>query len=372
MARFVPGAAGCAKRFMPERCMTRPSNRSVVAAPEEAADALASSFAASYAGVVAFIAVATEGSFAKAGDRLGIGRSAVSRNVKKLEAQLGVRLFLRTTRSNSLTREGELFYRNCHPGVERIVQALDDMRELREGPPRGPLRVCSTVGFGRKVVAPLLHGFQDAFPEITLDLLLDERPCDFAAGRVDVAFREGRLEDSQIVARQIVPMQKVVCASPAYARAHGLPHSVGELADHRCIDFRLVSGRTQGWEFKVSGHAQRFQPTSAIAYNDADLVLQAVLDGRGLAQLGAYQACDLVRSGSLVTCLGQYAPDDGGHYACYLSREQLPSRIRVFIDYMTTHIRALDLHCPATYASAFGSVPTESRRADEFPCARLQ
>ncbi len=123
------------------------------------ADVLAASFAANYSGVVAFIAVVSEGSFAKAGDRLGVGRSAISRSVQKLEAQLGTRLFFRTTRSTSLTREGEMFYENCRPGVERIVQAVDGLRELREGPPRGRLRVSSTAGFGRKVVAPLVAGF---------------------------------------------------------------------------------------------------------------------------------------------------------------------------------------------------------------------
>ncbi len=108
-----------------------PSRHLVVGAD----DPFASCFATSYACVVSFLAVANEGSFARAGDRLGIGRSAVSRNVQKLEAQLDARLFQRTTRSTSLTREGELFYANCQPGMERIVQALEDMRELRSGPP---------------------------------------------------------------------------------------------------------------------------------------------------------------------------------------------------------------------------------------------
>ena len=149
-------------------------------------DSLACSFATSYAGVIAFLAVVSEGSFAKAGDRLGIGRSAVSRNVQKLETQLDTRLFMRTTRSTSLTREGELFYENCHLGVERIVQALDDMRELRNGPPRGQLRICSTTGFGRRIVAPLLNGFNTAFPGIEIDFMLKDGPADFTADRVDV------------------------------------------------------------------------------------------------------------------------------------------------------------------------------------------
>ncbi|MDR5753133.1 MULTISPECIES: LysR substrate-binding domain-containing protein [unclassified Caballeronia] len=312
------------------------------------ADALASSFATSYAGVVAFLAVADEGSFAKASDRLGIGRSAVSRNVQKLEAQLDARLFLRTTRSTSLTREGELFYRNCHPGVERIVQAIEDMRELRNGPPRGQLRIASTTGFGRKVVAPLLRGFHETYPEIALELSLDDGPPDFTSGRVDVALRDGRMEDSQVVARQLIPMQMVVCATPGYAREHGLPRSVEALAEHRCINFRMASGRVADWEFKVSGHPQKITPHAFATFNDADLVLQAVLEGQGVAQLAGYQVCDALRDGRLVACLAQHAPDDRGHYVCYLSRKQLPARIRVFVDYLTERTRALDLDCLST------------------------
>src|SRR5688500_10309616 len=117
--------------------------------PPDRQDSLAYSFSTSYAGVVAFIAVATEGSFGRAADRLGVGRSAVSRSVQKLESQLGTRLFLRTTRSTTITREGELFYENCRPGVERILQAMEEMRDLRDGPPRGRLRIGASHGFGR-------------------------------------------------------------------------------------------------------------------------------------------------------------------------------------------------------------------------------
>ncbi|WP_250440931.1 LysR family transcriptional regulator [Caballeronia sp. AZ1_KS37] len=312
-------------------------------------DSLAYSFVASYAGVVSFLAVANEGSFAKASDRLGIGRSAVSRNVQKLEAQLDARLFLRTTRSTSLTREGELFYKNCQPGVERIVQALEDMRELRNGPPRGHLRIASAPGFGRKVVAPLLAGFNACYPDIALELLLNDRPCDFTADRVDVAFRDGHMEDSEVVAKQLIPMQMIVCASPAYAREHGLPRHVDDLDDHRCINFRAPAGRIAEWEFKVDGLARKRSPAARQTFNDIDLMLQAVLDGQGIAQLPAYLVCDSLKAGRLVTCLAQYAPDDGGHYLCYLSRKHLPARVRVFVDYMTEQTRALDLHCLTTF-----------------------
>ncbi|HXP00257.1 MAG TPA: LysR family transcriptional regulator [Luteibacter sp.] len=312
------------------------------------ADALATSFSASYAGVIAFIAVVTEGSFARAADRLGIGRSAVSRSVQKLENQVGARLFSRTTRSTSLTREGEIFFENCHPGVERIAQALDDMRELRDGPPRGQLRIGAPVGFGRKVVAPLLNRFRDVYPDIAIDLVLDDRPVDFTADRVDVAFRNGRMEDSQVIARQVIPMQMFVCASPEYLRAHGAIERIDDLAAHRGIHFRLASGRIDEWEFKENGRLRKTLPPSMDAYNDADLVLQAVLDGRGVAQLAGYQVCEHLRAGRLEACLMQYAPDDRGHYICYQSRQQLPSRVRVFIDFMIAAVRALDLECGTT------------------------
>ncbi|WP_338640305.1 LysR family transcriptional regulator [Burkholderia pyrrocinia] len=321
-----------------------PSRHLVVGAD----DPFASCFATSYACVVSFLAVANEGSFARAGDRLGIGRSAVSRNVQKLEAQLDARLFQRTTRSTSLTREGELFYANCQPGMERIVQALEDMRELRSGPPRGHLRIGATPGFGRKIVAPLLRSFHAQYPEIMLELLLNDRPADFTADRIDVSFRDGRIEDSGIVARQLIPMQLIVCASPAYARIHGLPHHVDDLPGHRCINFRTASGRVREWEFKVDGLAQRRKTVAQHTFNDVDLILQAVLDGLGIAQLPACQVCDLLVEGRLISCLAQHAPEDGGHYLCYLSRKNLPARIRVFIDYMTEQTRALDLQSLTT------------------------
>jgi DNA-binding transcriptional LysR family regulator len=316
-----------------------------IAAATEVNDALASSFATSYTGVMAFMTVVAEGSFAKAGDRLGIGRSAVSRGVQKLETQLGVRLISRTTRSLSLTSEGQLFHAHCKPGIEYITQALEGMRDLREGPPRGTLRVCSTVGFGRKVVAPLLKGFRDAYPKVDVDLMLNDGLTDLAADNVDISFRNGRMEDSQIIAKLLFPMQMLVCASPDYAKRMGMPRSIDELPNHRCINFRFASGRIYEWEFKVDGQLRKATPKASLTFNDADLVLGAVLDGQGIAQMAGYQICDLLREGRLVACLAQYMPDGRGHYLCYQSRLHLPARVRVFIDHMTIAIRALDLDC---------------------------
>ena len=331
----------------------------LIAVPAACQDTLPSSFSASYAGVVAFIAVATEGSFARAADRLGVGRSAVSRSVQKLEGQVGARLFSRTTRSTSLTSEGELFFENCRPGVERILQALEDMRDLREGPPRGQLRIGAAPGFGRKVLAPLLREFRLRYPGIGIELALDEREADLAVDRIDVAFREGRLDDSQVIAKQLVPMQMFVCASLEYTRRHGLPASVDALQSHACIGRRLPNGRLRTWDFKVEGRLQRVSPTGDLVFNDDDLMLEAVLDGQGLAQLPGFLACEALRRGALATCLAPYAPDDRGHYLCYLSRRQLPKRIRVFIDFATARVRALNLDCAGALGRVnYGSVET--------------
>jgi DNA-binding transcriptional LysR family regulator len=320
--------------------------------PPTNTDALATSFATSYAGVIAFMTVVAEGSFSKAGDRLGIGRSAVSRGVQKLESQLGARLLNRTTRSLALTREGEIFHARCHPGVAHISQAIEDLRDLRDGPPRGSLRISASVGFGRKVVAPLLRSFQARYPGIELDLMLTDAQADLVSDRVDIAFRNGRLEDSQIIARQIVPMQMMLCASPEYAQARGTPQSLDSLAQHDCINLRLASGRLREWEFRVQGELRKLTPDSRITFNDAELVLQAALQGQGIAQLAGYQVCEHLRKGRLVYCMPQYAPDDSGHFICYLSRQHLPSRIRVFVDHMTAAIRALGLQCAGEVLSA--------------------
>jgi DNA-binding transcriptional LysR family regulator len=319
------------------------SNISLPLGSSDRQDPLVSSLSASYAGVVAFITVANEGSFSRAADRLGIGRSAVSRSVQKLEGQIGARLFRRTTRATSITREGELFYENCRPGVDRILLALEEMRDLREGPPRGRLKISAPHGFGRKVVAPLMGEFRTSFPEVTLELLLEEGAMDLATDGVDVAFRDGRLDDSQIIAKQLIPMQMHVCASPEYARRYGLPQSVDDMAAHSCINHRLANGRLQCWDFKIDGKMCSITPDGDIVVNDPSLAMRAVLDGQGLAQLPAYQASEALRNGTLVACLAHIAPDDRGHYLCYLSRQQLPKRIRAFIDFMTTRIRALDL-----------------------------
>lgn len=326
-------------------------------------DALSSCFATSYAGIIAFMAVATEGSFIKASERLGIGRSAVSRSVQRLEEQLSTRLFLRTTRSTSLTREGERFFEHCNLGVTHIMGAMNDMLDLREGPPRGLLRVCAGAGFGRNVVAPLLLAFSAAYPDIAVDLILDDEPADFAADQIDVAFRDGLMEDSSVIAKRLIPMQLVLCASSDYAQRRGLPTTLEALAQHDCINQRRSGGRVCEWEFQVDGRVRKYLPHARLTFNDAELVMKAVRDGRGLAQMPAHQVMDGLARHDLVMALPQHVPGDRGHYICYLCRQHMPTRIRVFIDFMTEQIRALKLDDLTAAHAAVADGHEEARMA---------
>ncbi|CAM2945855.1 LysR family transcriptional regulator [Burkholderia ubonensis] len=144
-------------------------------------------------------------------------------------------------------------------------------------------------------------------------------------------------------------MQMALCAAPSYVARYGLPQSLEELGRHECINFRFAGGRVFEWEFNVDGRVQKYLPTARLTFNDADLVLRAVLNGSGIAQMAGYQIRDHVASNELVVALANHVPEDRGHYICYLSRQHLPTRIRTFVDFMTEQIRALDLNCTTRF-----------------------
>lgn len=297
-------------------------------------DALSASFGASYSGIMAFMAVATEGSFVRAGERLGISRSAISRSVQKLEMQLSTRLLVRTTRNTHLTHEGRRFFDNCHQGIAQMAEAMNEMLDLRQGPPSGLLRIGAPVSFGRKALASLLERFATIHPDVSIDLLLDDGPIDFAMEEVDVALRSGRIQDSSIIARRLGPMRRAICAAPDYVARHGLPRTLDALSRHECINHRATNGRPPEWEFHLEGRVLKHQPKSRFTVNNSDLVLHAVLQGWGVAQMTDFQIADHLAAGELVVTLVDQLPNDLGHYICYQSRRHLPVRTRAFIDFM--------------------------------------
>lgn len=294
------------------------------------------------AGILAFIETASQGSFAKAAVALGISPPAVSRNVQRLERQLGVRLLNRTTRRLALTDEGALYFEQCQPAIERLQSAGSRLRDVRSAP-AGRLRVSATVGFGRRVVAPLLPSFLKRYPEVELDFSLSDHFADLVEDRVDIAIRNGRFDDSSIVARQLAPMRLVVCGSPAYFRRHPRPLVPEELAGHRCINFRLAeTGSLFSWEFERAGKPLRLRVGGNLVMDDPESICRAAEEGAGLAQLGTYLAAPLIRVGRLVPVLLDYVARDRGHYLCYRTRQHLPLRIRVFADFLAAAIDPAD------------------------------
>ncbi|WP_242538486.1 substrate binding domain-containing protein [Trinickia acidisoli] len=225
------------------------------------------------------------------------------------------------------------------PSVEQLIRSTQDLKNAGELA-YGRLRVSSTVGFGRKCIAPLLPGFCAQYPDIRLEFYLNDLTVEFARDRVDVAIRNGRLDDAEIIARQIAPMKLIVCGSPDYLRHAGMPADPADIEHHKCITFQLAdTGKTHDWEFVINGNLVKIPVQGSQVFNDAELVASAVVAGGGLAQLANYQADPLIRSGAVVPLLPEFIAPGRGHFICYLSRKQLPTRIRVFVEYIVSALR---------------------------------
>jgi DNA-binding transcriptional LysR family regulator len=288
--------------------------------------------------LAAFIQAADAGSFGGAAKALGISVPAISKSVKSLEDGFGVRLFHRTTRGLTLTDEGQSYLERVRPLLEALQQASADMREA-QGVVEGVLRVSAPTGFGRHCIVPLLPEFLRAHPGVQIDLHLDDAFSDLVAGRFDVAIRNGRLTDSNIVARQIAPMRLVVCGSPAYLAKHGEPQSLDDLARHNCINYRLANtGRVFHWEFNKDGERIAWPVNGNLTANMPEVTCFAALQGLGLAQLGSYHCAGPIRDGRLVPVLLEHVCTLRGHWLCYLERKHLPQRVRAFADFVCEQV----------------------------------
>lgn len=289
--------------------------------------------------IAAFIQAADAGSFGAAAKALGISTPAVSKSVKTLEDGFGVRLFHRTTRGLTLTDEGLAYLERVRPLLEELQLASADLRES-QGAVEGTLRVSAPTGFGRHCIVPLLPEFLIAHPGVQIDLHLDDAFSDLVAGRFDIAVRNGRLTDSNIVARQIAPMRLIVCGSPAYLAARGTPQSLEDLTQHNCINYRLSSsGRVFNWEFE-NNNGERFSRAvqGNLIANTPEVTCFAALQGLGLAQLGSYHCAGPIRDGRLVPVLVDHICTMRGHWLCYLERKHLPQRVRAFADFICEQV----------------------------------
>lgn len=284
--------------------------------------------------IATFTKAAELGSLRAAAAAQGITPQAASQALAQLEAYLGVRLFHRTTRRLSLTEEGARFLESARPGLDSLHRALVDARRDRQQM-AGPLRIVAPRFIARGLLWPLLDEFCAAHPDVEPDVRLDDRLGNWVEDRVDVGFRAGGPPDEGLIARRLLPLQLVACASPAYLQRQGVPASIDELASsaHRCSGFRRPNnGRLMAWEFVQDGAVVERDMPVAFSFNDMELEQQAVLSGRCVGQLVGLIAAPLIRGGQLVPLLTRHVSEQLGLYLYYGSRVAQPARVRAFID----------------------------------------
>ena len=287
----------------------------------------------SFSGLESFVRAADLQSFARAGRDLGISASAVGKNVARLEAQMGVRLFHRTTRQVRLTAEGAMFQERCR----RILDELGDARAMLQdavATPRGRLRV-SLPTIGYRFLLPILPAFKARYPEIELDLDFNDRLVDVVAEGVDVAIRSGELVDSQLVARRLGPFSFVLAASPAYLAQHGVPQVPADLVRHRCLRYKFVTGgKIEDWD--LPGLPPQLPP--GLVCNNMEAMLGAAVAGLGIAYMPDFLARDALRRGELQSVLAPHLVRQGQFSALWPSSRQLSPKVRAFVDFAGEHM----------------------------------
>lgn len=279
-----------------------------------------------------FVNVVREGGFSAAAKVLNLTPSAVSKQVARLEERLDARLLNRTTRQLSLTEEGETYFDRATAILADIEEA-ESLVSNRRSTPRGTLRVSSSIAFGRHQIVPMMPEFLNAYPEVRLQLSLSDSLVDLVQEGVDVAIRMAELTDSTLVARQLAVDRRVVCASPAYVRKHGIPKSIEALRNHNCLVVTNVPS-IRDWEFAFDGTVRRIHVEGRFEANSGVAVHEAALDGIGIAQLPTYLVAPDIRAGRLVSFLEDRIAPGRPIHAVYPHRRHLSPKVRVLIDYL--------------------------------------
>jgi DNA-binding transcriptional LysR family regulator len=281
-----------------------------------------------------FVRVAECGSMAAAARRLNCTRAQVSKQIGDLERRFATRLVERSTRQLVLTPAGEVFLQHAQRTLEAIHGTEIAVRNLAEQP-CGILRISASVSFGRLYVAPLLPRLTARYPELSCELVLTDQTVDLFADNIDVALRMTKAPPEDAVARKLVPLQRLICAAPAYLAAHGEPRTPQELLGHNCFSY-LLPGEPADWCLAdAQGNEIRLPVSSRLRFNNLDCVRDAVLAGHGLAIMATYLCAADLAAGRLQAVLTDYQPVTrfGSHvHACYTpSRVRVP-KVRVFLD----------------------------------------
>jgi DNA-binding transcriptional LysR family regulator len=279
------------------------------------------------------VSVVETGNFARAADALGLSPSGVSRAVSRLEERLGVRLLHRTTRSVTLTDEGERLYAQVGPllsGIEdAALAAAGDSQAVR-----GRLRVSLDAMFARQVIAPQLAAFLARYPGLELEIVTRDELGDLVADGIDVAVRFGVPPSSSLIGRKLLDTRVLTVAAPAYLAAHGRPATPKDLVNHRCIQFRdPVTRRPFEWEFHRKGKVVPVETTGPLLVTDSGIMFAVCIAGAGIAQVLAVSVQDALADGRLVELFPDWAEESFPLYAFYPSRKNAPPKVRAFVDF---------------------------------------
>lgn len=284
-----------------------------------------------------FTTVVDLGSFSAAGRALDLTPSAVSRTLDRIEARLGVRLLLRSTRTLTLTAEGQAYLQ----AARRILADLNDAEQQisDQGAPRGRLRVSAAQSHGRLCVVPLLGEFVRLYPHILVDIILTDSLVDVAGGQVDVAIRFGPLADSGLMARKLGETRRVIVASPDYLARAGTPRVPEDLNQHNCLNFNFRRVEPI-WPFRRDGQDFTLSVKGSIEANNGETLGELAAQGVGITRVGMFSVIPEIESGRLVPLLEDYNPGDVEHiHAIFVGGSNLPARIRVFVDFLMDNLR---------------------------------
>lgn len=282
--------------------------------------------------LAAFAAVASHRSFRKAADIMGVSRSALSHAIIGLEAKLDVRLFNRTTRSVSLTPAGARLLARLDPVLQDLDQALDSLSEVR-GTPSGSLRINANKSGARILLTDVVPRFLDLYPEVELDLVSEGRLVDIVEQGFDAGVRLLEAVPKDMVAVKFGgEVRFIAVAAPSYLDGKTRPQTPDELHAHCCVRQRLPSGKRYRWEFSKRGDEIAVDVPGNLTLDDNDLLVQAAVDGRGIAYVPEYFARPFLASGQLVIVLEDWCPPFPGLALYYPRSRHIPSPLRAFID----------------------------------------
>ncbi len=283
--------------------------------------------------IESFVAIATKGSLSAAASAEGVTPAVMGRRLDALEARLGIKLMLRSTRRLTLTHEGSAFLEDCQ---RLLVDFANAEASVSAGgiQASGHLRLTAPAGFGRRHVAPLVPEFLAAHPDLSVSLNLSDRIVDLAAEGYDCAVRVGDLPDSSLVSQRLADNRRLCVGSPAYLKRAGAPRHPAELTRHACLVLSSDASQSRGWAFMIDGQLVHTRPGGRLDCSDGQVLHDWCLAGLGLAWRSTWEVEADIAAGRLQAVLDAYAAAPNGIYAVYAQRKHLPLRVRLWVDFL--------------------------------------